>query len=125
MVFTLTTSFVLFAACSGATLYFTLQRSGKAPGRNFSGPPLVSTLGTEVGTRRNDKDMRGGDYYYGGARSQREDWDHRAFDNNDFDRREGMYEAGGRDFDERLHDNNPDDRGSFRGNYQEPHSSHK
>jgi hypothetical protein len=48
------------------------------------------------------RDLRGDDYYYGGAHSQRQDWGYREFDNNTFDRREGMYQAGGRDFDERL-----------------------
>lgn len=47
-------------------------------------------------------DFRGDDYYYGGGHTQRSDWGERAFDNNPRDRREGMYEAGGRDFDERL-----------------------
>lgn len=57
-------------------------------------------------TRRPDRSdrFRGDDLYYGGPRSQREDWDHRAFDGNDFDRQEGMYEAGGRDFDETFRD---------------------
>ena len=52
--------------------------------------------------RKDSRELRGDDNYYGGARSQREDWSHRAFDNEERDRGEGMYEAGGRDFKERL-----------------------
>ncbi|HEY8279172.1 MAG TPA: BON domain-containing protein [Bdellovibrionota bacterium] len=44
------------------------------------------------------------DFYYGGAHAQREDWPSRAFDNNPRDREEGMYDAGGRDFSERMRD---------------------
>jgi hypothetical protein len=54
--------------------------------------------------RRRDRDLRGDDTYYGGARSQREDWPTRGFDNNAYDRREGMYGAGGHDFADRMRD---------------------
>ncbi|MGZ3650930.1 MAG: BON domain-containing protein [Bdellovibrionota bacterium] len=47
---------------------------------------------------------RDDDYYFGGPHTQREDWETRTWDNNAFDRREGMYEAGGRDFSERMRD---------------------
>ena len=50
------------------------------------------------------QELRGDDLYYGGARSQREDWARRAFDNNEGDRRERMYRAGGGDFDEEMRD---------------------
>ena len=42
------------------------------------------------------------DRYFGGPERQASDWDRRSFDANDFDRGEGMYNAGGRDFSERL-----------------------
>lgn len=58
--------------------------------------------------RRFQKDRReltgDNDFFYGGESAQREDWEYRAFDNNPWDRREGMYNAGGRDFDERARD---------------------
>jgi hypothetical protein len=56
---------------------------------------------------RSRRDTRGEDFYYGGRRAQREDWERRAFDNNDFDRREGMYDAGGRDLDDRWREDVP------------------
>lgn len=59
---------------------------------------------------RRDRELRGDDdHYYGGPRAQREDWPRRSFDNNPSDRREGMYEAGGRDFEERLHERGPEE----------------
>jgi hypothetical protein len=42
------------------------------------------------------------DRYFGGPRTQAIDWDRRAFDANYYDRKEGMYDAGGRDFAERM-----------------------
>ncbi len=53
---------------------------------------------------RRNPDLTGDDFFYGGQSSQRDDWEFRAFDNNPWDRREGMYQAGGRDFDERARD---------------------
>lgn len=53
---------------------------------------------------RRDREYGGDDYFYGGLHSQREDWEDRTYDNGSGYRREGMYEAGGRDFAERARD---------------------
>jgi hypothetical protein len=54
------------------------------------------------GRRIRPNELRGDDFYYGGARTQRQDWEQRAWDFDPRDRREGMYAAGGRDFEERM-----------------------
>ena len=50
------------------------------------------------------------EFYYGGEHYQRQDWRRRACDSNPNDRRLGMYEAGGRDFEERLFGYRPRER---------------
>lgn len=59
---------------------------------------------SDVQSQGQERGVAQGDYFYGGPRRQREDWSSRSYDQNPYDRAEGMYGAGGEDFSERMVD---------------------